>query len=313
MPRRLRFIPEGGALVEVTTRTIQGRYLLKPSPELKKIIIGILARAAGLYPVQIHAFTFLSNHYHLLLSVEDALQLSRFMNYVNSNLAREAGRMYGWRDRFWARRYQAIVVSEEELAQVGRLHYLLSQGCKEGLVWRPAEWPGANCARALMFGTTLRGIWFDRSREYAAKLGGRRHGRYEFAQSLRLKLSPLPCWAHLSERQRGHRVSELVAQIESTTLESHERSGTSPMGVSKILDQHPHDRPQRSERAVAPGFHAATKAVRRRLNSAYEWFVRSYRDAADRLRKGDISAQFPFGSFPPGLPFASWPSELEPG
>ena len=31
MARKLRFVPEGG-LVEVTLRTIQGRFLLKPTP-----------------------------------------------------------------------------------------------------------------------------------------------------------------------------------------------------------------------------------------------------------------------------------------
>jgi hypothetical protein len=45
MSRRLRFVPEGGALVEVTCRTVQGRHLLRPSPQLNKIV--------------------LSSHYHL--------------------------------------------------------------------------------------------------------------------------------------------------------------------------------------------------------------------------------------------------------
>ena len=109
MSKRLRFIPEGGALVEVTCRTIQGRFLLKPSEELRPIVIGVLARAQKLYPIQLHAFVFLSNHYHLLLSAQNAHQLVRFMNYLNSNLAREAGRVHGWREKFWGRRYQAIV------------------------------------------------------------------------------------------------------------------------------------------------------------------------------------------------------------
>jgi hypothetical protein len=36
MPRPLRFIPEH-SLVEITTRTLQGRLPLKPSPELTDI------------------------------------------------------------------------------------------------------------------------------------------------------------------------------------------------------------------------------------------------------------------------------------
>ncbi|MGZ7244461.1 transposase, partial [Streptococcus pyogenes] len=76
----------------------------------------ILARAQRMYPVGICAFSFVSNHYHLLLRVDDAQQLSKFMAYVNGNLAREAGRLHRWKDKFWARRYQGIVVSQEEAA-----------------------------------------------------------------------------------------------------------------------------------------------------------------------------------------------------
>jgi REP element-mobilizing transposase RayT len=133
--------------VEVTCRTLQGRLLLCPSAELNAIVIGILGRASRLYPVRLVAFAFLSNHYHFLLEVDDALQLASFMGYVNSNLAREAGRLADWREKFWSRRYEAILVSEEERAQVERLKYLLSQGCKEGLVARPRRSRGSGAAR----------------------------------------------------------------------------------------------------------------------------------------------------------------------
>jgi hypothetical protein len=43
MPRPLRFVLNG-ALVETTTRTMQGRLLLRPSSELKDIIFSITAR-----------------------------------------------------------------------------------------------------------------------------------------------------------------------------------------------------------------------------------------------------------------------------
>ena len=48
MPRPLRFIPPG-SLVEVTTRTIHGRLLLTPSPELADLIRGIVGKAQALY------------------------------------------------------------------------------------------------------------------------------------------------------------------------------------------------------------------------------------------------------------------------
>jgi hypothetical protein len=47
----VRFVPEGGALVEATVRTIQSRLLLRPSPALNELVIGVLGRAQRLYEV----------------------------------------------------------------------------------------------------------------------------------------------------------------------------------------------------------------------------------------------------------------------
>jgi hypothetical protein len=63
MSRGLRFVPEGGALVEVTLRTIQSRLLLRPGPAVNEIILGVLGRAQRLYGVRCCSVVFLSNHY----------------------------------------------------------------------------------------------------------------------------------------------------------------------------------------------------------------------------------------------------------
>jgi hypothetical protein len=43
------------------------------------------------------------------------------MTLFNSKLAREVARLTGWKDKIWSRRYQVIVISNEEAAQVARL------------------------------------------------------------------------------------------------------------------------------------------------------------------------------------------------
>jgi hypothetical protein len=55
MARPLRFVPPH-SMVEVTTRTMQGRLLLRPSPELTEIILGIIGKAQDMYGMAIHAF-----------------------------------------------------------------------------------------------------------------------------------------------------------------------------------------------------------------------------------------------------------------
>ena len=151
MSRPLRFVPAQRTLVEVSTRTIQSRFLLRPSNTLNEIVLGILGRAQEIYGVGLCGYAFASSHYHLLLLVDSAKQLSGFMGYFNSNLAREAGRLVDWREKFWSRRYRAIVVSDEEGAQRERLKYVLSHGAKEGLVGDPREWPGVHAIRRESF------------------------------------------------------------------------------------------------------------------------------------------------------------------
>lgn len=301
MGRRLRYVPEGGGLVEVTCRTVQGRYLLTPQRDLNRLIVGILARAQGEYPVRLHACVFMSNHYHLLLSVPDARCLARFMNYIQSNVAREAGRLHRWPEKFWGRRYSAILISEEERAQVERLRYILSHGVKEGLTPSPAEWRGVQCVEALLGGTALEGVWIDRTRRYAARNRGENLTSSSYVTIERLELSPLPCWAHLEPQATSRRVRDLLAEI----AEIYQREIRLARRRRKDSVLAPHDRPAKLKKACAPWFHCASRKVRRELREAYGWFLAAYREAADKLRQGDLTATFPEGSFPPPMPFVA--------
>lgn len=277
------------------------------------MVLGVLGRSVRLYPVRLHAFVFLSNHYHLLVSVDDSYQLARFMNYLNSNLAREAGRLHGWQEKFWGRRYQAIVISEEEIAQVSRLRYLLSHGCKEGLVARPRDWLGANSVNALVEGQPLEGIWINRSRKCAARARGEQLNHLDFVTRETIKLDALPCWQHLEENAYRHAISEVCQEIEKETADRHSREGIQPLGSKAILAQQPHDRPEKLKRSSAPAFHAATKAARRELVEAYGWFLEAFRAATESMRRGVSDVRFPQGSFPSRLPYVYWEAELSPG
>jgi REP element-mobilizing transposase RayT len=305
MARPLRFVPPG-ALVEVTTRTVQSRFLLRPSREVNDLIVGILGRAQSLFPVRIHAFVVLSNHWHGLLSVDDARQLASFLAFVNGNIAREIGRLHDWRDRFWGRRYRAIIVADDAAA-VARLRYILQNGCQEGLVDRPADWPGVSCVRALTGGRALRGTWHNRTAEYNARSRGERVADGQFAREFQVELSPLPCWSNLSDARYRAACADLVSSIEADTRSERAQSGRSCVGRESILAQNPHDRPVASESSPAPFVHASTTEVRNAFRTAYAAFVDAFHAAAGRLSRGEM-AEFPIGCFPSRLPFVTPPA-----
>ena len=81
-------------------------------------------------------------------------------------------------------------------------------------------------------GKPLEGLWFDRTKEYGARIRGVAYHRLEFATRETVELDPLPCWAHLAEKDYRKRVAELVEEIESETAARHARAGTKPLGVA---------------------------------------------------------------------------------
>ena len=303
MPRRLRHIPEGGALVEVTCRTLQSRFLLTPNQELNETIVGTLARAQRRSPVKICALFFAGNHFHCLLDVDNAKQLTDFMQYASSNLAREVSRLTGWKQKVWGRRYQGILTTDEEEAQTHRFLYILRHGVKEGLLSSPREWPGVHSVDALLTGEPLRGFWFDRTKEGAARRRGEAFSRYDFATSETIVLSPVPCWRHLTPEQYRHRIADLVHEIEADAERDRQQGGREPLGAEGVKTQNPLEAPRRSKKSPAPDFHAATKSALQALRDDYREFVAEYREASAKYLAGDRLAPFPAGSFPPPMPY----------
>ncbi len=147
--RNLRYLPRSRMLVEVTCRTLQSRYLLRPGKRFNEIFIGCLAKARSLSAVDIHAVVVASNHYHLLASPADSEQLANFMRHLNTNLSKEIGRIHDWSGTVFNCRYRGIPVADEAVVQVARLRYLISHGAKEGVVYSLGSWPGVNSVEAL--------------------------------------------------------------------------------------------------------------------------------------------------------------------
>jgi REP element-mobilizing transposase RayT len=301
--RKLRYVPQSRTLVSITNRTIQGRYLLAPGTSFNDLFLGILGRTQRSHEMAIAAATVLSNHFHLLLIVDDAKEVADFMRDLQSKAAREVNRLTGWKGPVFERRYEMTVVTNEEGAQIERLKYVLANGVKENLVERVCQWPGVHSAEALMHGTPLQGHWFDRTRQYAARNQGEelRQDQYMFAESV--ALSPIPCWAHLPADRYREQIKSLVEQVDTEATRARKQSGASVLGAKAILAQNPLTQPDSVARSPAPLVHAATKAARKMFYEIYAEFVSAFRAAAETLRHGRLDVSFPAGSFPPGLPF----------
>ena len=181
MSRPLRFIPDEYrnwtdsygrdiAVVEITIRTVLGMFLLKPTPQNRSIIVGVMAHVQQRLKFDIYGYAWLSNHGSYLVGVTGPEHQSAIMREIHSQLARELGRpkYSDWDGAFWGRRGRPILVADE-VDQIERLAYCLANSTKEHLVTRPERWPGAHAAKALCGSMTDKGIWKNRTKLDALK------------------------------------------------------------------------------------------------------------------------------------------------
>ena len=318
MPHPLRMY-EPDRVYEVTSRIQQGRFLLRPSPAVNDIFIGIVGRARQLYPdVRLYGCVFLSNHVTWLLASPRPRQIPRFLGYVNGRVSSEVGRLHDWPGRNWSRPARPIPIVDDE-SLVDRFRYVLAQGCKEHLVASPREWPGVTCVKALLGSGRLDGHWYDRDAQTKARRRNKPSDDHLFATPYSITFDKIPCWQHLSDDDYREQVERLVVDIENTAAQARMREGKRVLGVQRILAQSPHHRPGVIAKSPAPLCHAATRRARDAYRVLYRVFVDAFRQAADTLRKAARLAQlrvrgkaatqqppqpvtFPLYAFPPPIP-----------
>lgn len=311
-PRRIQGpirISRTEQLDEVTARTEQGRFLLRPSERANQMILGCIGRAQQRYPVRIHGFVFMSNHYHLLASADDAKQLSDFTGYVNGNVTRELNRLTGWHGPMWRRRFRAIAVDCDEVTQRSRLRYLLSHGIKEGLVTRARDWPGASSLPWMLDGAAVIGTWVDRTSMALDCKRGISKPEEDYETEIELQFAPMPCFAGATAREWRAEIAAIVADIEAEHAEERAAANAkSPgsgtvAGVEAVLAADPFHCAGRPKKRRAPCVHTSNSRARLAWRIWFRDTRLSYYEAAAAYRSGDLSAEFPPGVFRPRGPF----------
>ena len=297
-----RFIGSHGRPVtvyEITSRTLHGRFLLKPTRRHKQLILGVLGRCKAQLGFELYGYGFMSNHYSILVGVETAHQLSKIMCYLNSNVARELGRKEhsDWREKFWGRRGRPIVIlTEADL--IARMRYLLANSTKEHLVSHPTVWPGAHCAKALCEGTIDRGLWIDRT---AMCNSGYTLTEAEATTVYSVVLEKLPCLKDLDDAAYRARIKEMCDEIAEEADAVRKEAGVRLGGIKRILSVNSHDSPTHFEKTPAPLAHCSDTEVFLRFKEQYRAFIAAYRAAYRELRRQVLceSSPFPRGCIAP--------------
>jgi putative transposase len=281
-PRRV--LP--GAVYMLCRRCSERRFFLRPSREVNEVIRYLLAVAAQRFGIVLHAFCFLSNHLHLVLT-DTRGNLPAFEQYLDSLLARALNALHGHWESFWSPgSYSAVTLlaPEDVLAKAA---YVLANPASAGLVRRGFEWPGLwSAPEQIGAGPSL----VKRSKHFFRPEG-------PMPEVASLELFCPPGFESVEEFRR--RLLALVAELEDQAARELAGEGRSFLGARKVLAQKPHARPAPGEprRGLNPRVAGRDKWKRIEALLRLKKFQRAHRDAWLAFAGGLRDTIFPHGTY----------------
>ena len=299
----------------VTNRCFQERLFLLPSHTVNHMIGYWLARAHELYGqgLDIFAFVFLSNHYHILLR-DTSGNLSRFMGYFQGNVAKAINEHLGRKGDFWAREYDDVLVDETSDDDfLNRYMYTICNSVKAGLTDKATEWIGLNSLHALQKGEILSFTGVNRTRKHLLTRRNRNVSPSRYTETFDLKLATPPMLAHLRQEDRARAILELARNGEAEFKK--QRCHLPAMGIKAIRKQKWSDRPRNSSFRPRIKVFASDPLRRKEMLEGYRSFAGIYREhyevflnAINRGRRAVVT--WPEWSFPPSTSIPVYPPGL---
>jgi REP element-mobilizing transposase RayT len=271
----------------ITRRCTQRQFLLRPSKRINQFLAFCLALAAERYGILVHAFCFLSNHWHAVLTDIHG-NLPEFCRWFHEFAAKGINAMRDRRENLWASGSYSDVLLLDEGAELGEALYTLTNPVKDGLVARGHHWPGLR-SKPTDVGksfTIRRPHWFFRADG-------------SVPEEATLRITKLPSLAHLSDEDYASTLTQAVEAEEQRLREAVRGKGRSFLGRRGVLAQRWWDRPSGKEPAGRLSPRLACKNRRRRAAGlkALREFVRAYREARRAYREGKRDVAFPPGTY----------------
>ena len=277
-----------GTTYLLTRRVLRRQFRLKPSDQVNQILLYCLAYAAARYQIKIHAFCFLSNHYHLVLTDPDS-RLSEFMGWLNKYTAKCINSLHGeWGVLWEPGSYSAVVLANDQ-AVLDKLLYTLCNPVEAELVPRGTQWRGLRTAVEEVGRASYQ---VDRPDVFFRKKG-------PLPQTAKLTLAPLECFQHLSAEELTALLSEGVRAREEEVNRRVKKKRRGFLGWRNVVKQSRVDTPTTHERrrGINPRLACRDKWKRIELLGALKEFLKKYREALGRFVKGERDAVFPAGTY----------------
>lgn len=286
-----RFILEGQTLF-VTGCAVNRQFRFVPDRETSAVIRYSLAECAEHYGIRLHAFKWMSNHYHLVLTDVRGV-LPSFMRDLNSRISRALNALRETHGENFERAGYNMVVATDRDAILRHCAYAEANACIAHLVDRATDWTGVSSA-GMRFGRRKR----VRAPESGVCSGRRAQGEGGRADCVELVLEPPPGFEELSLRELRREIDLRVADLEKAARAEREAAGHGVVGMRAVCARNyweSPDTPKERSRGE-PRVSGSDSSARRAMLDRIAAFEQAYR-AALKLHKVTKNALFPLGTW----------------
>lgn len=289
----------------VTGRALNRQHRFVPKDKVVEVLWYCLAVAAQKYKVQLHGFTWMSNHYHLVLTDASA-QLPDFMRDLNSLISKSLNAIRGLRGQNFERSgYNAVVVADGA-RMLRHCAYTEANPCLAGLVERAVDWESVTSAN-LDYEQTVEvrrpkfGLWGPGDSSRSGENDPSRSmycGRVTCPEVASFRLVRPPCLNGSSANATRVEVRKLVAELEGDARKKRSKARRPVLGMRRVKSFNFDAVPANSEDFFGgePDVSGEDPDQRMVIKRGLREFFARYRQALDQYRRDGL-AFFPEGTW----------------
>jgi REP element-mobilizing transposase RayT len=288
-----RYLIKGSTSL-ITRRCTERKFFLRPDKKVNKIILYCLGYGSCRYNVDIHAFCFLSNHYHLI-TTDPYCNMPFFMTWVNAFIAKHLNMILERKGHFWAPGSYSMAkighpdyhVSPEDVKD--KLVYVYTNPVSAGLVKHYKDWPGVISTPKQMGGEPIEierpNIFFDENGSMPEKV--------------KFQLKIPDCFKNLKRKEVIRLLNEEIHKEEDKIQKEFREKGKTFLGREKVLIQSPFKTPKTPEKKkqINPRLICKDKWYRIFILALINTFFEKYKKALKKVKEGDKNVVFPYGTY----------------
>ncbi|MFU8805290.1 MAG: transposase, partial [Bradymonadaceae bacterium] len=274
---------------------------------INALIMACLARAAARHGIEVMAYIFMGNHFHLLVRAPRC-NLSEFMKDFQGCLSVRVKAFHGLGEGIFSQRFHDVALLDESCV-FEELMYILANAVEAGLVDMPGEYEGLCSLGQHMSGEAVVGRWLNQDRLTRLRKRDSKADDESCAEYHELFLTPLPGMEGMSQEARAAGISRALALRCAQIVRKRgpiKKPTVLPSSLSSTSGHpSPYARPAVSKQTEYCPV-ALSRCVARKeeyeehlKNTTHNYYRAKLKLYSSKKRRGKVV--FPAGTTPPGL------------